>query len=87
VSRLGNDGASRSSSLRWCFGVGVVEFLCQCVASPGSQSCLSLVFELGNDDSRWVCVLGREALSRLFVGVFRRFLYRALCVVLGLVSL
>jgi hypothetical protein len=53
------------------------------VARLGSWSCSSLVSELGNDVSRWVWGGGGLPLARLFVGAFRRFLYRALCVGFG----
>jgi hypothetical protein len=39
----------------------------------GSRSCSSLVFELGNDDSRCVCGGGGLSLSRLFVRAFSGF--------------
>jgi hypothetical protein len=40
VSRLGNDGTSRSYSLRRCLDVGVVELLWQCAARLGKLELL-----------------------------------------------
>jgi hypothetical protein len=50
VSRLGNDSAPWSSSLR-CLGVDIVESLWTCVAHLEESELLLPCVQLGNDDS------------------------------------